>query len=85
MVSYQKEKGDCMKGRLVALVCIIVFLIGTIFVIKQCNKKTYLEMETAFISCIQTSFVEQGINMKDTADKKVVESIITSCKAEEIE
>lgn len=71
-------------NRIPKLVLFILFVAGIIWLvtyIRGCNR-TYLQLETEFVSCIQSSFLEKSINMKDRADPKIFESIVNSCKEE---
>lgn len=72
-------------GRIFLGVLGIGLMIGTVFFIKSCIKKTYLEMETEYISCIQTTLVERNIDMKAKADPKEFKAIIEYCSNEVID
>lgn len=72
-----------MNG-ILKLVLLVLFIAGIIWLvayIKGCNR-TYLQLETEFVSCVQSSFLEKSINMKDKADPKIFESIVNTCKEE---
>jgi hypothetical protein len=67
---------------IVLVACCAIF---TILCIRSCMRKTYAELQKSFNSCIQSSFIQRNINLKDKADIKEFELIIDQCKQQVIE
>ncbi len=66
-------------GKIFSVIVLIGLIIGVVFLVKSCLRKTYLEMETEYISCIQTCLVDRSIDMKAKADPKEFRAIIEYC------
>jgi hypothetical protein len=72
-----------MNG-ILKLVLLVLFIASIIWLVAYIGgyNRTYLQLETEFVSCVQSSFLEKSINMKDKADPKIFESIVNTCKEE---